>query len=163
MITLSFETKSRVPMQDFKYQSVIPARVMDVFSFHHDLNNLKKISKGVQIDVLSVEGNMKKGTIITLLIKKWFLKTIWQLEIIDHQPNQSFSDLQTKGPFRYWKHTHIFQKEGEQTLLIDRVEYQLGFFPFLWPAEKWLMKWIFMHMFKKRHELTRQIFQKRSP
>ncbi len=148
-------------MQVFEYQSMIPARVVDVFSFHHDLNNLKKISTGVQIDILSVEGNMKKGTMITLLIKKWFFKTLWELEIIDHQPNHSFIDLQTRGPFKHWKHTHIFQKAGEQTLLTDRVEYQLGFFPFSWPVEKWIMKWLFVRMFKKRHEWTQQIFQTR--
>jgi ligand-binding SRPBCC domain-containing protein len=148
-------------MQLFEIQSVIPARVVDVFSFHHDLENLKKISKDVKIDILSVEGNMKNGTIITLLIKKWLLKTIWQLELIDHKPNHSFSDLQLKGPFKYWKHTHIFKDYGEQTLLIDKVEYQLGFFPFLWPVEKWLIKWAFAAMFKKRHETTRQIFKTR--
>ena len=44
-------------------------------------------------------------------------------------PPRGFTDEQTRGPFRYFNHEHIFRPNGEGTLMIDRVSFAapLGF------------------------------------
>jgi ligand-binding SRPBCC domain-containing protein len=38
-----------------------------------------------------------------------------------------FRDVMGDGPFRRWVHTHAFYADGEETIVRDRVEYQLPF------------------------------------
>lgn len=44
-------------------------------------------------------------------------------------PPRSFTDEQTRGPFRYFTHEHVFRPHGDGTLMIDRVSFAapLGF------------------------------------
>lgn len=44
-------------------------------------------------------------------------------------PPESFSDEQTRGPFRFFTHEHEFRQHGDGTLMIDRVSFAapLGF------------------------------------
>jgi ligand-binding SRPBCC domain-containing protein len=45
------------------------------------------------------------------------------------EPPQSFTDEQTRGPFRYFTHEHTFRPYGAGCLMIDRVSFSapLGF------------------------------------
>ena len=38
-------------------------------------------------------------------------------------PPESFTDEQTRGPFRFFTHEHVFRPHGEGTLMIDRVTF----------------------------------------
>ncbi|MBS3181656.1 SRPBCC family protein [Leucobacter manosquensis] len=44
-------------------------------------------------------------------------------------PPRSFTDEQTRGPFRYFTHEHEFRPHGKGTIMIDRVSFAapLGF------------------------------------
>ena len=43
------------------------------------------------------------------------------------EPPREFQDVQEKGPYRTWVHTHTFAKEGDAVRMTDRVEYRLPF------------------------------------
>lgn len=49
----------------------------------------------------------------------------WQSRIERWEPNEAFVDVQVKGPYRYWHHTHEFEKLGEGTLVRDTVKYAI--------------------------------------
>ena len=38
-------------------------------------------------------------------------------------PSSSFTDEQIRGPFRYFRHEHVFIPQGTGTLMIDRVAF----------------------------------------
>lgn len=42
-------------------------------------------------------------------------------------PPRSFTDEQTRGPFRYFTHEHVFRPHGDGTLMIDRVSFAAPF------------------------------------
>ena len=42
-------------------------------------------------------------------------------------PPREFQDLQEKGPYREWVHTHTFVQEGDAVRMTDCVEYALPF------------------------------------
>lgn len=51
----------------------------------------------------------------------------WENEIKDIIKGEQFVDIQRKGPFGHWKHTHYFREIGSGVELGDRLEYALPF------------------------------------
>ena len=43
------------------------------------------------------------------------------------EPPREFQDVQEKGPYRAWIHTHSFAPERDGVRMTDRVEYALPF------------------------------------
>jgi ligand-binding SRPBCC domain-containing protein len=54
----------------------------------------------------------------------------WTSRIIEWDPPRRFADLQVKGPYHHWTHTHIFDADGDsRTIIRDRVEYEVPLGP----------------------------------
>jgi ligand-binding SRPBCC domain-containing protein len=49
----------------------------------------------------------------------------WIAEIVEWNPPHGFSDLQVKGPYAYWRHTHALSEVPQGTLVRDSIEYRL--------------------------------------
>jgi ligand-binding SRPBCC domain-containing protein len=49
----------------------------------------------------------------------------WQSRIEIWEPPRRFVDLQVRGPYRLWHHTHDFAPKGRGTTIADRVLYAL--------------------------------------
>lgn len=100
----------------------------DLFRFHLDTNNIKKITPShTKVELIDYEKKIYEGKVIHLKTTRLFIPVIWKvkLDIID-KPN-ILIDSALKSPFKYWKHQHKFIKKGEQTLLEDIIEYELPF------------------------------------
>jgi ligand-binding SRPBCC domain-containing protein len=77
------------------------------------------------------------GTTMTISFRPFPFSPIrvpWDAEITDFAWNDHFCDIQTRGPFAYWKHCHSVQAEtrlspsGDSTagtLLRDKLEYEM--------------------------------------
>jgi ligand-binding SRPBCC domain-containing protein len=53
----------------------------------------------------------------------------WTTCISEYDPPHRFVDVQLKGPYSFWHHTHTFEAKGEGTLIRDEVRYALPFGP----------------------------------
>lgn len=53
------------------------------------------------------------------------LPLTWTSKITDWDPPDGFADVQEAGPYTYWRHEHRFVPDGDETLTIDRVDYQV--------------------------------------
>lgn len=53
----------------------------------------------------------------------------WNAVIDAFEAGRSFSDLQVRGPLRYWRHTHRVQPYGSDTRHTDVVEFSTGLGP----------------------------------
>ncbi len=66
------------------------------------------------------------------------LRLPWHALIEDFRWNESFCDLQVKGPFAYWRHCHSVRDETRAgqagTVVRDAVEYALPLWPLSRPA-----------------------------
>jgi len=49
----------------------------------------------------------------------------WQSKITDWKPGIMFSDIQLKGPYKYWHHKHEFEDKNGGTLIKDYVSYKV--------------------------------------
>jgi ligand-binding SRPBCC domain-containing protein len=138
---------------------IIDCPIEKVFEFHKDINNLRSISPdNSKVKIERVNLPLVKGSDIYLKFTQFFfIKTRWQIRIIEFDPPVKFVDTQIKGPFRSWTHYHLFEEVMGRTKMTDRVEYEMPF----GIAGKWIHS-LFLHnliakTFKYRHRVTKSI------
>ena len=105
----------------------LPRPVDEVFAFFSDAGNLEAITPrwlGFRI-VTPAPIEMRAGAEIDYeLAWRWF-PLRWRTAITRWDPPRSFTDVQVRGPYRLWEHTHTFHAENGGTRMSDSVRYQL--------------------------------------
>lgn len=106
-------------------ETLIQATREVVFDFFSKAENLNKITpENLQFKILTPQPiDMEKGTLIDYQLKLLSLPFYWQTEITHWEPPFKFVDTQVKGPYKRWVHEHTFLEKGNQTLMIDKVEF----------------------------------------
>ena len=103
----------------------------EVFDFFSKPDNLAKITPStVGFRILTPTPiAMQTGTVIDYTIKVFGFRRYWTTLITNYTPPHSFVDVQLKGPYEFWHHTHSFEAVGQATLMKDSVRYvmPLGF------------------------------------
>ncbi len=66
---------------------------------------------------------MGRGTVIDYRVRVGLVPVRWRTRITSWDPGRSFSDLQERGPYRFWWHHHSFHADGARTVMEDRVYY----------------------------------------
>jgi len=109
----------------------VPHPLADVFSFFSKAENLERLTPPwMHFRILTpLPIDMKTGAHITYALRVRGLPLRWLTEIERWNPPVEFIDVQLKGPYKLWRHTHTFRAEGAGTRIGDRVEYTLPFGP----------------------------------
>lgn len=103
----------------------------EVFPFFENPENLARItpaSVGFRI-LTPLPIVMKAGAVIDYTIKVFGIRRYWTTLITDYEPPFRFVDVQLKGPYTFWHHTHTFESTQRGTLMQDEVRYVLPFGP----------------------------------
>ncbi len=101
----------------------------EVFAFFANAENLEKITPpwlGFRILSMSTP-SIEEGTTIRYRLRLHCIPVQWRTDICEWNPPRCFVDVQTKGPYRQWRHTHRFEADGDRTKMIDEVQYSLPF------------------------------------
>ena len=80
---------------------------------------------------------------------------LWRSRIESFDPPHSFVDVQVRGPYRLWHHTHSFEPDGDGTLMRDRVRYALPFGSLGEAAHALLVRRDLDRIFAVRHAVVR--------
>jgi ligand-binding SRPBCC domain-containing protein len=106
-------------------QQWIPRPIGEVFSFFSDAANLQAITPSwVGFEILTKGPiEMRQGTLIDYRIRIHRVPLRWRTEITVWEPPVRFVDVQRRGPYRSWVHTHEFESRDGGTLCRDHVEY----------------------------------------
>ena len=133
----------------------------DVFPFFADAGNLEAITPpwlGFRI-VTPRPIEMRVGTIIEYRLRLHGLPISWLTQIADWQPGVRFVDMQLRGPYALWHHTHDFEALPEGgTLMRDTVRYALPLGPLGAVAQRSLVKRDLDRIFDFRHaEVARRL------
>lgn len=109
----------------------LPGKVEDIWPFFADARNLEKITPPwLEFRVIAGEPEaIGQDSTFRYALKLHGLPIKWQSKIKAWIPNEQFTDIQTKGPYRLWSHRHLFYPLGDGTLMEDRVEYGLPLAP----------------------------------
>jgi ligand-binding SRPBCC domain-containing protein len=141
----------------FDDELVLPVPLSEVFDFFAEAGNLEKLTPPwLRFEVLS-EGPiaMAAGTLIDYRIHWRGIPLRWRTEIEVWEPPQRFVDRQIRGPYRLWRHEHLFIDRGNSTSIIDRVECA----PFGGAlAQRLVVARDVKRIFAYRHEVLRQGF-----
>jgi ligand-binding SRPBCC domain-containing protein len=114
----------------------------EVFAYFADAYNLQHITPDwLHFEILTPRPiAMTPGAMIAYKLRLHGLPIRWLTEITCWEPPHKFVDVQLKGPYRLWEHTHHFRADNGGTLIHDEVRYALplGFVSGL--AHRWLVR-----------------------
>jgi ligand-binding SRPBCC domain-containing protein len=101
----------------------------EVFPFFSDPANLEKITPSfLRFRILgATTPHIGNGTLINYGLRLHGIPLRWQSRIELWKPNHMFVDVQTRGPYTLWHHTHEFEPADGGTVIRDRVRYRLPF------------------------------------
>jgi ligand-binding SRPBCC domain-containing protein len=107
----------------------VPGPRERVFAFFVDPTNLPAITPPwVHFQVLHLERTpLAGGTMQEYRIRWLGVPLRWESLIAEFDDGRRFTDVQTRGPYRYWRHEHLFEDADDGTLVRDRVQYELPF------------------------------------
>jgi ligand-binding SRPBCC domain-containing protein len=106
-------------------ECLVPASLDSVFAFFSDAANLERITPPwIRFHVVTPAPiHMRQGLLIDYKLRIRGVPMRWQSEITTWQPQAYFVDEQRRGPYRFWRHEHRFEPQGDQTKVIDDVHY----------------------------------------
>ena len=142
----------------FTKASVIRASPQRVFAFHEQPDVLNLLmppweqARLVQAAEISAVGS--EAIIETRVLGP--ITTRWVAQHTVYDPPHLFEDVQVKGPFRSWRHTHVIEPHTDGAILRDDINYEppLGFLGRAFaPA---LIQPRLEKLFEYRHEVTRR-------
>ncbi len=113
-------------------EQFFPNPIEQVFAPFADAGNLEAITPPwLHFRIISeLPIAMKPGAIIEYRLRFHGAPVRWRTVIETWDPPHRFTDVQQRGPFSLWHHTHTFERVEGGTLARDRVRYRVGFGPF---------------------------------
>ncbi len=109
---------------------VLPVSRAKAFSFFEDPRNLIEITPD-WLDFRMLDrskAEVFEGAQFDYTIRWLFIRMFWRSRIAGYRPPESFTDIQVKGPYLYWRHLHTFGEDKDGgTLIKDEVTYKIPF------------------------------------
>ena len=155
-------------IQDVEYKGLesfddyvfIPKPKNDVFTFFSDPRNLKKITpQDINFAMKSMSTDeIQEGTEINYKLSKYGLPLSWKSLITVWKPQEKFVDIQLKGPYSVWHHTHAFYEIEGGTIIHDKVLFKLPLGPLGYIVSLFLVRSDIKNIFSFRKKTISTIF-----
>ena len=133
---------------------VVPLPRGEVFAFFADARNLEAITPDfLHFSILPpVPVTLQAGSRIDYRLSLFGVPFRWRTRIAAWDPGVRFVDVQEKGPYALWHHTHTFVDAPGGTRVSDRVEYRLPLGPLGALAHPILVRRTLERIFDHRRE-----------
>ena len=144
------------------------ARPIDeVFAFFADPRNLVRLTPAsMGLELTTEDLNLRDGLEIRYRIRPLLgIPLTWVTRIVDVDAPHGFVDVQTRGPYRSWRHAHRFESidEGSATLVHDEIEYALPLGPLGDLANALVIRRELEWIFRYRAAAIRSVFAPAGP
>lgn len=143
------------PIHIMKREQRIALPIAEVFAFYGDARNLERITPPWLDFEVTTPGpiEMGVGTLIEYRLRLHRVPVRWRTRIEAWEPPRRFVDVQVKGPYSLWEHTHEFEEDGPgATVIRDRVRYAIPFGPLGELAERVLVRRDLRQIFDYRRD-----------
>lgn len=114
--------------QSFHWHTTLPHPINEVFAWHTRPGAFERLNAPWRpVVVEHASGTIASGAQVQIRVPVVAgLGIPWHLQHTAYEPPHLFRDEQTRGPFRSWKHSHIFTAQGDDaTTIRDEIEYEL--------------------------------------
>lgn len=135
----------------------LPAERERVFEFFSDAFQLETLTPPWLRFSVCTPGPIaiEPGTLIDYRLRLRGVPLRWQSRIEVWDPPQRFVDVQTRGPYRRWRHEHVFEEVDGGTLCRDAVDYAA---PGGWLIDRLLVRGDVRRIFSYRQRKLEEIF-----
>lgn len=118
-------------MHHFHSEQWLDRPLEEVFAFFSDARNLEAITpRQLNFRILTPGPiRLEAGARIDYQLTLYGVPVKWATLIERWEPPHEFVDVQLRGPYKVWRHTHRFLAEGQGTRMIDDVAYELPLGP----------------------------------
>ena len=106
--------------------------VEQAFDFYVDALNLEPMTPPWLHFEVTTQGELtlRQGALLDYKLRLHGVPVRWQTRIETWEPPRRFVDIQLKGPYSLWEHTHSFEGDGDGvTVIHDRVRYAIPLGP----------------------------------
>jgi ligand-binding SRPBCC domain-containing protein len=114
-------------------RQILPISLEEAWAFFSSPKNLSKITpEYMNFKILSGfdEGTTREGMIIKYKVHPVMgIPLTWVTKITNVSAPHEFTDMQLKGPYKEWVHTHRFREIEGGVEMTDELVYQLPFGP----------------------------------
>lgn len=159
-------------MATYRRETRVGAPFDDVWQFHSRAEGLVALTPAfmnLEIErVTDPDGDpdpevLEAGSTVEASIRPFDVgpRQAWTSRIVERTEEDGaamFRDVMTEGPFARWEHTHRFFEADEETVVSDRIEYELpggavgrAVSPLAWVGIE--------PMFRSRHRRTRELLE----
>ncbi len=105
---------------------VVPVPIEDAFSFFSDARNLEQITPPwLRFRIAEAPAELGRGARLRYRLSLFGIPIRWRTEIVEWDPPNGFTDVQRRGPFQLWEHTHRLAPVDGGTEIYDHVRYRL--------------------------------------
>ena len=116
-------------IHSYSTEQFLSTDIDTAWNFFSSAKNLSAITPpGMDFRILSelAEKDIYEGMLIDYTVKPLFgIPVRWKTQIKKIKKPQMFSDIQLKGPYKSWEHTHIFIEKENGILMHDEVKYEM--------------------------------------
>lgn len=106
---------------------VVAATIEEAFAFFADARNLERITPPWLRFRIVEAPDLEAGATLRYRLTLFGIPIRWRTEIIEWSPPRGFVDVQRRGPFLLWEHTHRLRPVRAGTEIYDHVRYGLFF------------------------------------
>jgi ligand-binding SRPBCC domain-containing protein len=113
---------------ELDHKQWVPHPVQQVFQFFSAAENLEQLTPPfLRFHITRNPPRLDAGARIEYKLRVHGLPIRWLTVIEKWDPPHLFVDVQEKGPYKLWHHTHLFRPENGGTRIEDHVRYSLPF------------------------------------
>lgn len=138
-------------------RQVLPVPREAIFAFFADAGNLQRLTPPwLQFNIVTPTPiAMRSGAVIDYRLRLHGINLRWRSRIAVWDPPLTFADEQIRGPYRCWRHEHIFEVTDAGTLCRDVVDYRVLGGRLI---HRWLVRRDLLAIFAYRQEKLRELF-----
>lgn len=114
-------------MPELTYRTRINAPAEEVFNWHERPGAFERLlPPWERAEVIERRGGIENGGRVVVKTGAGPFSVRWAAEHCDYIAGRQFRDVQLRGPFAKWVHTHHFEPDGPAAcFLSDHIEYEL--------------------------------------
>lgn len=150
-------------MYRFEHVQLLQSSPQALIEFFSDVANLNANTPSYfKIELLEGRegGELVEGQLFRYRFKIFGIGFPWVTHIDRVEPDY-FVDSQHRGVYKSFRHTHLFLPRGESTLMLDRVDYELGYGPLNSPVNALVVRPLLQAIFSYRASRAAELFGER--